>query len=72
MMNWTQFPYIMTPIGVSILVGLTILIYMSLMTISVYLPPILLISIFVGYIVYLSQRKCELQPATPSTDTSRR
>lgn len=50
----------MSPIGTSIMVGVIILIYMMLMSISVYLPPILLICGLVSYIVYVAQKKCDI------------
>lgn len=57
MFDLTQYSFVYTPLGTSILVGIIIIIYMAMMSISVYLPPILLISVIVGYIVYQSQVK---------------
>lgn len=50
------------PIGISVLTGLIIMIYLVLMSYSVYLPAILLISIIIGFIVYQAQSKCRPQP----------
>lgn len=56
MFNYTQL--FSTPLGVSITVGIIVMIYLSLMSISWVLPPALLLSLFVGLIVYNTQRQC--------------
>lgn len=52
MLDFKQFK-LSNPIVASITVAIVLVIYLSLMAFSVYLPPILLISGLVGYITYL-------------------
>lgn len=71
----SQIPYITSPIGISIFIGLIIMFYLFLMSISVYLPPILLISVIVGLLVYQSQSRCiyvnpEIQQTSPPSTTT--
>jgi len=51
--------FIYTPIGASIVVGIVVMIYLYLMAFSVYLPPILLLSIGIGTVVYQAQTHCQ-------------
>lgn len=55
-----------TPLGVSFVVGLVVLIYLTLMSYSIYLPPILILSIIVAWIVYRAQQHCPNVPNVPS------
>lgn len=52
------FVWLNSPVGIGMCVGLLTLTYMLLMSINLYLPPILLLSFLVGYIVYYIQKKC--------------
>jgi hypothetical protein len=46
-----------TPVGIGIFAGLVTMIYLILMSINPYIPPILLLSATIGYIVYHIQNK---------------
>lgn len=50
-----------TPLGLSLIVGLIILLYVSLISINVYLPSVVLISLCVGYLTYRSQQNYCIQ-----------
>jgi hypothetical protein len=58
------FGFINTPIGIGVFAGLATMVYLILMSINSYLPPVLLLSLTIGYIVYYVQRNCPqtLQP----------
>jgi hypothetical protein len=47
-----------TPIGIGIFAALVTMVYLILMSINSYLPPVLLLSVTIGYIVYYIQSKC--------------
>jgi hypothetical protein len=55
-------PFLRTPLGISIFVGVVVMLYLFLMSFSVYLPTILILSVAVGFIVYQSQTTCLAQP----------
>jgi len=46
-----------TPLGLSIMVSLGMMVYLILMSYNIYLPTILLLSCGVGYIIYSVQSK---------------
>ena len=64
MFDLKQLSFLTTPIGVSISVGLSIVLYLYLMSFNVYLPAIVLLSTCVGLIVYHSQTNCPVQVPT--------
>jgi hypothetical protein len=49
---------ISSPLGIAVFVAITVLIYLYIMSISIFLPPVLILSIIVGLIVYQAQSKC--------------
>lgn len=51
-----------TPIGIGIFSALVTMVYLILMSINSYLPPVLLLSVTIGYIVYYVQSKCARCP----------
>lgn len=57
-MNISHFQSMLSPVGVSVLVALIIAVYLSLVVYNVYLFSIIIISILVGYIVYISLESC--------------
>ena len=57
-MDISHFQSMLSPVGVSVLVALIIAVYLSLVVYNVYLFSIIVISILVGYIVYISLRSC--------------
>lgn len=61
-MSYFDFFSDMSPIKVALYVGCIVMIYLLLMSYSIYLPPILIISVGIGYIVYLSQSRCIVYP----------
>ena len=50
--------YVNNPIGIGAFAGAVTMLYLILMSINSYLPPVLLLSLTVGYIVYRVQRNC--------------
>ncbi len=52
------FGYINTPTGIGLFAGFMTMFYLVLMSINSYLPPVLLLSLTIGYIVYYVQRNC--------------
>jgi hypothetical protein len=58
MLDLGSYTFIKTPLGLSIFVGVLVMLYLFLMSFSVYLPTILILSVAVGLIVYQSQTTC--------------
>lgn len=58
MYDLATYPWFKTPLGLSVLVGLLVMVYLFLMSFSIYLPTILILSVAVGAIVYQSQTNC--------------
>jgi hypothetical protein len=54
----TLFGYINTPLGIGVFAGIVTMAYLILMSINSYLPPVLLMSFTIGYIVYYVQGNC--------------
>ena|SRR5438552_1523761 len=54
----TLFGYINTPVGIGVFAGIITMAYLILMSINSYLPPVLLMSFTIGYIVYYVQGNC--------------
>ena len=48
-----------TPLGIGIFAGFVTMFYLVLMSINSYLPPVLLMSLTIGYIVYYVQKNCQ-------------
>ena len=59
------FQLINSPIGVGVFAGSLTLIYLVLMSINSYLPPILILSTTIGYIVYHFQKNCPVPINNP-------
>jgi hypothetical protein len=53
-----------SPIGAGIFAGVITLAYLILMSINAFLPPVLLLSFVIGYIVYRVQSTCAVRPSS--------
>lgn len=61
MFNLMYTPFMKTPLGIAIFVGTLVMLYLLMMSFSIYLPTILILSVAVGFIVYQSQITCLTQ-----------
>jgi len=59
------FDMVNTPIGIGVFAGVVTMLYLILMSINSYLPPVLLLSLTIGYIVYYVQKSCGQCPLPP-------
>ncbi len=50
-----------SPVGIGIFAGGLTMVYLTLMSINSHLPPILILGLVVGYMVYYLQTNCPIQ-----------
>ena len=65
-----RFDVVYTPWGLGILVACLILLYLYLMSYNAYIPPVILLSVIIGLIVYQAQSKCYIKSYHPTEVSS--